>query len=76
MNRFERLNSQVLKAHETGDQKTLVDIYHMLGQEELDQGDVPAASFLLTQAYVYALESGDSRATEIHQLLKAHGREE
>ena len=76
MTRFERLNDQVLKAHEVGDQATLIDIYHMLGQEELAAEKVTSACFLLTQAYVYALESGDPRANEIHKILKSHGREE
>lgn len=76
MNRLERLNDQVLKAHEMGDQATLIDIYHMLGQEELAAGKITSACFLLTQAYVYALESNDPRATEIHETLKSHGREE
>jgi hypothetical protein len=76
VSRLERLNSQVLKAHETGDTKVLVDIYQMLGGEELDKGEITSACFLLTQAYVYALESGDPRASEIHKILKSHGREE
>jgi hypothetical protein len=76
VNRFERLNDQVLRAHEAGDQKTLIDVYQMLGNEELAAGDVTSACFLLTQGYVYALESGDPRATEIHEILKSHGREE
>ena len=76
MNRFERLNEKVLQAHEDGDRSTLVDVYDMLGQEELAQGQVTSACFLLTQAYVYALESDDSRAPKIHKILKSHGREE
>lgn len=73
---FERLNAMVLNAHETGDTKTLVDVYHMLGAQELAENKVDAGCFLLTQAYVYALESGDPRSGEIHQILKDHGREE
>lgn len=76
MNRFKCLNDQVLKAHEAGDQATLIDVYHMLGEEELVAENITSACFLLTQAYVYALESGDARAIEIHEILKSHGREE
>jgi hypothetical protein len=76
VNRFERLNDQVFRAHEQGDCKTLIDVYRMLGLEELADKKVTSACFLLTQAYVYALESGDARATEIHEILKSHGREE
>lgn len=76
MTRFERLNKQVFQAHEQGDHTTLIDVYHMLGMEELNDRKVTAACFLLTQAYIYALESGDARADEIHKILKSHGREE
>jgi len=76
MSRYERLNSQVLRAHETGDAQTLVDIYHMLGCEELAKQDITSGCFLMTQAYVYALESADRRTTEIHATLKQYGREE
>jgi hypothetical protein len=76
VSRFSRLNDQVLQAHEQGDHATLVDVYDMLGREELAVNEITSACFLLTQAYVYALESGDPRATEIHKILKSHGREE
>jgi hypothetical protein len=76
VSRFERLDEQVLKAHEQGDHGALVDVYHMLGDEELAGGKITSGCFLLTQAYVYALEAGDARANEIHKILKSHGREE
>jgi hypothetical protein len=76
VNRYERLNDQVLRAHEQGDHGTLIDVYHMLGAEELTAGKITSGCFLLTQAYVYALETGDVRANEIHKILKSHGREE
>ena len=76
MTRFEHLNSQVIKAHKIGETSLLVDIYDMLGAEELEKGAITSGCFLLTQAYVYALESGDLRASRIHKILQSHGREE
>ena len=76
MSEFDQLNDQVLNAHQVGDSKTLSDIYHMLGQQELADDHITAGCFLLTQAYVYALEAGDPRVPEIHKILMAHGREE
>ena len=76
MTRFEHLNSQVIKAHKIGETSLLVDIYDMLGAEELEKGAITSGCFLLTQAYIYALESGDLRASRIHKILQSHGREE
>jgi len=74
--RFDRLNSKILNAHKNGNINILVDIYFMLGNEELKKSAIKSGCFLLTQAFVYALEAGDSRAQEIRQILISYGREE
>jgi hypothetical protein len=74
--RFERLNTKILDAHKNGNINILVDIYFMLGNEELKKSAIKSGCFLLTQAFVYALEAGDSRAQEIRQILISYGREE
>ncbi len=76
MTRFERLNTKILDAHKNGNINILVDIYFMLGNEELKKSAIKSGCFLLTQAFVYALEAGDSRAQEIRQILISYGREE
>lgn len=76
MTRFERLNTKILDAHKNGNINILVDIYFMLGNEELKKSAIISGCFLLTQAFVYALEAGDSRAQEIRQILISYGREE
>ncbi|MDA9236047.1 hypothetical protein N8Y37_04680 [Amylibacter sp.] len=48
----------------------------MLGNEELKKSAIKSGCFLLTQAFVYALESGDCRAKEIREILISYGREE
>jgi len=37
MTRFEHLNSQVIKAHKIGETSSLIDIYDLLGAEELEK---------------------------------------
>lgn len=76
MTRLERLNSIVLDAHKNEDIKILVDTYFMLGKEELEKLAIKSGCFLLTQAFVYALEAGDSRSQEIREILISYGREE
>jgi hypothetical protein len=74
--RFERLNTKILDAHKNENISILVDIYFMLGNEELKKSAIKSGCFLLTQAFVYALEAGDCRAQEIRQILISYGREE
>ena len=76
MTRLERLNTKILDAHKNGNINILVDIYFMLGNEELKKTAIKSGCFLLTQAFVYALEAGDCRAQEIRQILISYGREE
>ena len=76
MTRFERLNTKILDAHKNGNINILVDIYFMLGNEELKKSAIKSGCFLLTQAFVYALEAGDCRTQEIRQILISYGREE
>ena len=76
MTRFERLNTKILDAHKNGNINILVDIYFMLGNEELKKSAIKSGCFLLTQAFVYALEAGDCHAQEIRQILISYGREE
>ena len=76
MTRLEQLNTKILDAHKNGNVNILVDIYFMLGNEELKKSAIKSGCFLLTQAFVYALEAGDCRAQEIRQILISYGREE
>ena len=39
-------------------------------------GYATAAGFYLTHAYVFALEAGDPRSSQLHARLKAAGLEE
>ncbi len=76
MSRIDRLNSKVLDAHKNKALNILVDIYLMLGIEELNKSKIKSGCFLITQAYVYALEDGDYRSQKIREILISYGREE
>ena len=69
------LNEALIAAHDAGDTESLIRLYTQAGNHEEDAGNVNAACFYLTHAYVFALEAGNSHAADLHARLKAHGRE-
>jgi len=65
------LQDRLLAAHACDDRAALVGLY----TEAADTaGDIDAACFFLTHAYVFALEEGDPASTTLFQRLKAEGR--
>lgn len=58
------LEAALLDAHAVGDRAALVTLY-----AEAADGASDAAAFFLTQAYVFALEIGDTRAPELRARL-------
>jgi hypothetical protein len=75
MNRTD-LDAALIAAHAAGDQPRLVVLYTQAADTAEAAGDIGAACFYLTHAYVFALQTGDTRAAELHARLKACGREE
>ena len=69
------LNAALMKAHENLDHAKLIDLYVQIGEEKLSINDIDAACFYFTHAYVFALESGSSKARELNQQLVKFGRE-
>ncbi len=70
------LDAQILAAHARGDAGELVGLYLAEADRLEATGEIDAACFFLTQAYVFALEIGDARADAAHRRLVAYGREE
>ncbi|MEL7211849.1 MAG: hypothetical protein AAGK92_04250 [Pseudomonadota bacterium] len=66
------LDAALLAAHEAGDKAALTRLYTQAADEA---GDVDAACFYLTHAYVFALESGAPEAVALRQRLADEGRE-
>lgn len=64
-----------MEAHGSGDGYRLAELYQLAASVKLEAGDADARGFLLTQAYVFALESGHRDAAAIRNLLAADGRE-
>ena len=70
------LDRAIIAAHGRGDKRALADLYHQAGQQFLAQGQTGRAGFLLTQAYVLALDCGNrEHAAVLWGWLKAEGRE-
>lgn len=66
------LDSRLRAAHSAGDKTALMTLY----EEAATAAQSPEAQgFFLTQAYVFALETGHPKAAALHQQLKATGRE-
>ncbi len=66
------LEARLLAAHTASDKHALVTLY----EEAATAAKTPEAEgFFLTQAYVYALETGHPKAADLHQRLKTIGRE-
>jgi hypothetical protein len=70
------LDADLIAAHEARDWRQLVALYSEAADTSEAAGDIDAACFYLTHAYVFALQTGDPRAADLHQRLKARGREE
>ena len=70
------LEAAILAAHAAGDEPALARLYAGAADAAEAAGEVDAACFLLTQAYVLALSSGAPEAGALHARLLAHGREE
>ncbi|MGR3711689.1 MAG: hypothetical protein ACU0A6_01010 [Shimia sp.] len=66
------LQSQLLAAHAAGDRKALVNLYVQAANGASSE---VARGFFLTHAYVFALESGDPTAHDLHRQLVALGRD-
>ena len=69
------LEDSVLKAHEAGDLDALWRLYRFAAEEADRAGDEDRAAFLLTHAWVFALDVGAAAAaSELFRELQARGR--
>lgn len=69
------LDAQLLLAHENKDHGALVLLYSQAADEKEAENDIEATCFYLTQAFIFALESGHGRMQELNHRLVAYGRE-
>ena len=69
------LDAALLKAHEAGDAARLQALYTEAADSEEAGGNIEAACFYLTHAYVFALEAGLPEAGALNRRLAKHGRD-
>ena len=69
------LDRALIKAHARGDISELIRLYTRAGDASEAIGDIDAACFYLTHAYVFALQEGDGAAADLNIRLVEHGRE-
>ena len=69
------LDAALIAAHEAGQTIELITLYTRAADRLEAKDETDAACFMLTQAYVFALDAGDDRAGVLRTRLVAHGRE-
>ena len=69
------LDAAILAAHAEGDGWLLCDLYERAATIKQTEGDEEAEAFLLTQAFVFALECAHPRADALQRALFERGRE-
>ena len=70
------LDAALIAAHAARDLRALTSLYTAAADRFETVGDHDAACFMLTQAYVFALDAGADQATDLHARLVAYGRED
>ncbi|KIC17196.1 hypothetical protein [Leisingera sp. ANG-DT] len=68
------LDQALLQAHEDKDSAVLVRLYTLAGDQAEEAGNIDAACFYLTHAFVFALEAGLPEAKELNRRLADRGR--
>ncbi|MDD9910255.1 MAG: hypothetical protein OXR62_11235 [Ahrensia sp.] len=71
----QQLDQRIAVAHRRGDGFALVNLYQQAADLKRAEGDESAFWFLITHAFVFALENGHADAEPLHALLKGAGRE-
>lgn len=66
------INDALLAAHAAGDACRIATLYAQAAEQETD---IAARAFLLTQAYIFALEAGSAQAARLRADLVALGAE-
>ena len=70
------LEQRLLDAHGRDDPRELAALYVEAADLKEAEGDIDAACFYLTHAFVYALQVSDDAARPLQQRLWRYGREE
>ncbi len=68
------LQQAILTAHAQNNTADLINHYTDAATLMENNSDIDAACFYLTQAYIYALDSGSEYTEDLHERLAKHGR--
>ncbi len=68
------LDKRIMAAHAADDRAALAALYLEAGELKETKGDIAAACFLFTQAYVYGLDSGAAAARDHAHAKLVHYR--
>jgi hypothetical protein len=72
----QHLQRDMLQAHEQNDLAALPRLYLAAAELRENQGDIDAACFFYTHAYVHALDCGDREvADKTRDRLRGYGRD-
>lgn len=69
------LQKRLLVAHENENAHDLVDLYTLVANQNEAAGNIDAACFYLTHAFVYALQEGAPEANPLNERLFLYGRD-
>lgn len=69
------LEAKLLAAHDREDHEALVSLYRDAGAIKEQAGDIDAACFYYTHAYVFALEIGNPASADLLGKLVQYGRD-
>lgn len=71
---MDRLNDELLAAHARADGEALSRLYTQAAERHESAGEIDAACFFLTHAFVFALEAGAPEAKALNHRLAKRGR--
>ncbi len=74
-NALAALDGRILAAHARDDLTALAALYGQAAELLLQDGQIGAACFYYTHAYVFALDAGDKNAAHFKAKLVSFGRE-
>lgn len=71
----DKLDDLLRRAHARDDGEALVELYTLAANRSEDAGDIAAACFFLTHAFVFGLQCGSDACRCLQMRLWQYGRE-
>ena len=71
----DKLDDMLRSAHARDDAVALTELYTRAADQSEDNGDIDAACFYLTHAFVFGLQCGSDATRDLQRRLWRYGRE-